>query len=84
MRIAMQNSAELDYLDTASMDDDEHEAEPKSPEDLVDRLGFKVALSVLVVVRFAGRYCATAAQLGMEAKKTSLAVWAAFCPVQER
>ena len=30
------------------------------------------------------RYCATAAQLGMDAKKTSLAVWAAFCPVQER
>ena len=29
-------------------------------------------------------YCATAAQLGSEAKKTSLAVWAAFCPVQER
>jgi hypothetical protein len=49
MRIAMQNSLEPDCLDTASMDADEHEAEPKSPEDLVDRLGFKVALSVLFV-----------------------------------
>jgi len=49
MGIAMQNSAEPDYLDTPSMDTDEHEAEPKSPEDLVDRVGFKVALSVLFI-----------------------------------
>jgi hypothetical protein len=49
MRIAMQNASERDYLDSTSMDADEPEAEPKSPEDLVDRLGFKFALSVLVV-----------------------------------
>jgi hypothetical protein len=54
MRIAMQVSSEWDDLDSAPNDDDEREAEPKSPEDLVDRFGFKTALLVL----FAGLFLA--------------------------
>jgi len=47
-RIAMQSFSEWDQLEPASKDDDDYE-EPKSPENLVDQLGFKIALLVLGV-----------------------------------
>jgi hypothetical protein len=49
MRIAMQIS-EWEQLETASKEGDEFDiATPKSPEDLVDQLGLKIALLVLFV-----------------------------------